>query len=362
MVGMGMFRRPSFLIVVGLLLVYLIVGLLGGRGILSATLVTNAMDLMMWMGIGLAMAVIMSYAGYVSFGHTVFIGLGGFATAYIVGIVYRDAIQQAIREQILAGVPASEAKVPLGMSIELLALSMILGSILAVITAAIVGWAVLRLRGAFFAIATIGVNYVVMNLVVFAINNWGPFVEKAQEQGLGRFGNEVLFVKTGWGIMDFYWMSYAAFVITILVAYIVRVSKLGYGLAAIREDEDAAEVVGVDTFRYKMIAFMIAAWLASLWGVVRTVRSQGFTVETEFSLLNSVIMILENAVGGIGTFVGPLIGALIYYPLKWYTQTLAGQAALLVLGALIIVVVSFAPGGIAGILRRLNPRLRKILE
>ena len=157
-------------------------------------------------------------------------------------------------------------------------------------------------------------------------------------------------------------MSYAAFVITILVAYIVRVSKLGYGLAAIREDEDAAEVVGVDTFRYKMIAFMIAAWLASLWGVVRTIRSQGFTVETEFSLLNSVIMILENAVGGIGTFVGPLIGALIYYPLKWYTQTLAGQAALLVLGALIIVVVSFAPGGIAGILRRLNPRLRKILE
>jgi len=359
---LGFVKRPSFVIVVVLILAYLAIGILGAKGIISTTLVTNAMDLMMWMGIGLAMAVIMSYAGYVSFGHTVFIGLGGFAAAYVIGVVYRDAITQTIFQQIAAGVPPSEAKIPLSMTVELLVSSAILGSILAIITAAIVGWAVLRLRGAFFAIATIGVNYVVLNLVMYTINNWEPFVKKAQDLYLGSFGNEVPFAKAGWGTMDFYWMSFAAFVITILVAYVVKVSKLGYGLAAIREDEDAAEVVGVDTFRYKMIAFIIAAWLASIWGVVRTVRTQGYTVETEFSLLNSVIMILENAVGGIGTFVGPLIGAFIYYPLKWFTQTLAGQAALVVLGVLIIVVVSFAPEGIAGILRRLSPRLRKIIE
>jgi len=146
-----------------------------------------------------------------------------------------------------------------------------------------------------------------------------------------------------------------------LTAYLVRVSKLGYGLAAIREDEDAAEVVGVDTFRYKMIAFMIAAWLASLWGVARTFRTS-FSIHEEFSLLNSVIMILENSIGGIGTFVGPIIGSLIYYPLKWYTQTLAGQAALIIMGILIIVVVSFFPEGVAGLLKRRFPRLRRILE
>ena len=82
----------------------------------------------------------------------------------------------------------------------------------------------------------------------------------------------------------------------------------------------------------------------------------------EFNLLNSVVMLLENAIGGLGTFTGPIIGAFIYYPLKWYTQTIAGVFALVILGVLIVLVVSFAPGGIVGILRNRFPRLRKILE
>ncbi len=353
--------RPSAYLMWALLLVFLVVGVLGQAGLLSQKVLSNSMDLMMWMGLGLALAVIMSYAGYVSFGHSVFIGIGGFAAAYIVGVVYRDEITQTIFELIRSGVAPNEAKIPLGMTLKLLILSIILASILSVAVAVGVGYAVLRLRGAFFAIATIGLNYVVMYLVIFTVNNTGPFLKVADQIGLSSLGDEVPLPKMGLGVQDYYWIFYATFVITAIVAYLVRVSKLGYGLAAIREDEDAAEVVGVDTFRYKIIAFAIAAWLASLWGVVRVFRTS-YSIGEEFSLLNSVIMILENSIGGIGTFVGPLIGSLIYYPLKWYTQTLAGQTALIIMGALIIVVVSFFPEGIAGLLKRKFPNLRRILE
>ena len=357
----NLYRRPSSLVAWGLIIVFLVIGLLGRAGLVSDTLINNSMDVMMWIGMGLAMAVIMSYAGYVSFGHTVFVGLGGFATAYVVGVLNRQAIIDTINSLREAGLPPSQVKIPLGMAVTLVVESVILASILAIAVAALVGYAVLRLRGAFFAIATIGVNYVAMYMVLYVINNAGSFLRVAEETGLASLGDEVPLPKMGLGPKDFYWIFFAMFVVTVLVAYLVRVSKLGYGLSAIREDEDAAEVVGVDTFRYKLIAFMIAGWLASLWGVARVFRTS-FSVGEEFSLLNSVVMILENSIGGIGTFIGPIIGSLIYYPLHWYTQTLAAQAAFVVMGIIIIIVVTFFPDGIAGVLRRRFPWLRKYLE
>ena len=357
----SLLKRPSSVVAWGLIILFFVIGILGSKGIVSDTIINNSMDMMMWMGMGLAMAVIMSYAGYVSFGHTVFVGLGGFAAAYIVGVLNRQEIIEIVTRMREAGVPANQIKIPLSMTITLIVESVILASILAVAVAALVGYAVLRLRGAFFAIATIGVNYVAMYMVLYVINNTGPFKRVAEEMWLASLGDEVPLPKTGLGPKDFYWIFFAMFVITVLVAYLVRVSKLGYGLSAIREDEDAAEVVGVDTFRYKLIAFIIAGWLASLWGVARVFRTS-FSVAEEFSLLNSVVMILENSIGGIGTFIGPIIGSLIYYPLRWYTQTLAAQAAFVVMGIIIVIVVTFFPDGIAGVLRRRIPRLRKYIE
>ena len=352
---MKILGRPSFYIALFLIIIFGIIGLMGQYGVGSEQIIANGMDLMMWIGLGLAMAVIMSYAGYVSFGHTVFIGIGSFAAGYIVAVRNYDTIistmQELRRKAIEAGLPPSSVSLPTGEVAKLFVTSIILASIMAVAVAVLVGYAVLRLRGAFFAIATIGLNYVVMYIVIFILKNYIGSVE----------GQELGNPSMGLTNIDFYWMHYIVFIITVLVAYYVRVSKLGYGLAAIREDEDAAEVVGVDTFRYKVIAFAIAGWLASLWGVAREFRGS-FVAPVDFSLLNSVIMILENAIGGQGTFTGPIIGSLIYYPLKWYTQTIAGVFALVILGVLIIVVVSFAPNGIVGILRSRFPRLRKYLE
>ncbi len=340
---MEVFKRPSFYIALTLIIIFGIIGGLGQANIGSAQLVANGMDLMMWIGLGLAMAVIMSYAGYVSFGHSVFIGLGSFASAYLIAYKYSDYL---IKVKMAHG-----GVLPAGTTIKFFVMALILASVFAIITAGVVGYAVLRLRGAFFAIATIGLNYVVMYLVIFYLKNYIHSLE-----GL-ELGNPSM----GLTNIDFYWMHYVVFIITILVAYYVRVSKLGYGLAAIREDEDAAEIAGVDTFKYKLIAFIIAGWLASLWGVAKEFRGS-FVATDDFNLLYSVIMILENAIGGIGSFTGPIIGSFIYYPLKWYTQTIAGVFALVILGILIILVVTFTPEGVVGILRRKYPRLRKYLE
>lgn len=352
---MSKIKRPSFYIALGLLILFGVIGLLGQYGIGSEQMIANGMDLMMWIGLSLAMAVIMSYAGYVSFGHTVFIGIGSFAAAYIVAIRNYDAIIAAMnelrRQAIEAGLSPSSVSLPTSEVLKLFTVSSLLASVLAVLVAVIVGYAVLRLRGAFFAIATIGLNYVVMYIVLFILKNYIGSIE----------GQELGNPSMGLTNIDFYWMHYLVFIITVLVAYFVRVSRLGYGLAAIREDEDAAEVIGVDTFKYKVVAFTIAGWLASLWGVAREFRTS-FSAQVDFSLLNSVVMLLENAIGGIGSFTGPIIGSFIYYPLKWYTQTIAGVFALVILGILIILVVSFTPRGVVGILRDRFPRLRKYLE
>lgn len=352
---MALFNRPSFYIALLLIIVFGVIGSIGEYGVGSQQLIANGMDMMMWIGLGLAMAVIMSYAGYVSFGHTVFIGIGSFSAGYIVAVRNYDTIISVMQElrskAIEAGLPPSSVSLPTIEVAKLFLTSIVMASIIAVGVAVLVGYAVLRLRGAFFAIATIGLNYVVMYIVVFILMNYIGSVE----------GQELGNPSMGLTNIDFYWMHYIVFIVTILVAYIVRVSKLGYGLAAIREDEDAAEVIGVDTFKYKVIAFAIAGWLASLWGVAREFRGS-FVVGSDFNLLNSVVMMLENAIGGLGTFTGPIIGSFIYYPLKWYTQTIAGVFALVVLGILIILVVSFAPAGIVGILKNRYPKLRKYLE
>ncbi|WP_062661267.1 branched-chain amino acid ABC transporter permease [Aeropyrum camini] len=301
---------------------------LAGPSTGSTLMISQAMDLMRLIGLSLSMAVIMSYAGYVSFGHSVFIGIGGFSATYVVGEMARD--------EILGAVAQSGGFLPTGSLILYYIESLLLAGLLSAIVAATIGAAVLRLRGAFFAIATIGLNFAVMNIARFVMRSFENSV-----------GEKVPFPNMGLTTVKLYWLHFAVFLLTVLIAYYVRVSRFGTGLAAIREDEDAAEVMGVDTYRYKLAAFVTAGVLASMWGVADAFRTS-FNVAGYFSLSHSVIMILENSIGGIGTFTGPLVGAFIYYPLKWYTQVIAAQLSLLILGALIILVVSFAPRGGSG--------------
>ncbi|MCE4627521.1 MAG: branched-chain amino acid ABC transporter permease [Desulfurococcales archaeon] len=311
-----------------LIAIFTLVGVYFWAGKISSNYPSLLMDIMMFVGIALSLAVIMSFAGYVSFGHAVFFGLGGFS----VTIVFRSATKGGI----LAGVTSN--------SVVLLVLGLLLGIALSILLAATVGAAVLRLRGAFFAIATIGMDYVILYL----------------ETLVGE-GGELEFNP---GYTNFLEKTYAffliGFILTFLIVYLVRVSKFGYGLAAIREDEDAAEILGVDTTRYKIYAFIIAAALAALWGGLFSWRTSSVGPEN-FSLKYSVDMIVMNVIGGLGTLAGPIIGGIIYYIVKRLTLIYVPQLAYVVMGVIVILVVSFFPEGIVGIVNRKVKKLSEYL-
>ncbi len=321
--------KPSSYIMWLLIVVFGIIGVQYYAGYISASTAAIFMDLMKFIGIALSLAVIMSYTGYVSFGHVVFFGIGGFFTAYELSKYSQQILQGANPYTIFL-------------------MGMLIGVGLSVLLAATVGAAVLRLRGAFFAIATIGLDYVIL------------YLEMTYKGGAG--GGEIYFnVSRPKFLEETYFVFFIAFVITLIVAYIVKVSKFGYGLAAIREDEDAAEVIGVDTVRYKIYAFMIAAGLAAIWGSVYSWRQFNFTPEN-FSLAISVDMIVMNVIGGLGTFIGPIIGAFIYYIIYRLTNTYLPQLAYIILGIIVVAVVSFLPEGVAGLIRSKFPNLRKYVE
>ncbi len=312
----------------GLIGLFALGGALMYLGVISAGAATYLIDLMYYTGIALAMAIIMSYTGYVSFGHTVFFGVGAFITSLIMGVVYGEALKQGANPY------------------PYFIVGTLLGMILAAGLAAGVGLVVLRLRGAFFAIATIGLDYTVLNLV------------KLYEGGFG--GGEIHFFVSQ-STEEKYVVFFIAFLITLGIAYYMRVSRIGYGLMAIREDEDAAEAAGVDTFKYKIIAFTMSALIAGLWGGVIAWRDAGVVAESSFSLLNSVYMIVMNTIGGLGTFVGPIMGAFIFYPLYRELLTSIPQVALLPMGILVIAIVSIVPEGVAGVVRRWIPQLRRYI-
>ena len=307
---------------------FILGGLLLYAGLLSPAAATYMIDLMYYIGISLAMAVIMSYTGYVSFGHTVFFGIGAFMTSLVMGVVYGKALMEGANPY------------------PYFIMGTLLGILVAAGIAAGVGVVVLRLRGAFFAIATIGLDYTVLNLV------------KLYEGGFG--GGEIHFFVSQ-STEEKYLVFLIAFLISLGLAYYTRVSRIGYGLMAIREDEDAAEAAGVDTFRYKVLAFTISAVIASLWGAVIAWRDAGVVAESAFSLLNSVYMIVMNTIGGLGTMAGPIIGALIFYPLYRVLLTSIPQVALLPMGILVIIIVSLVPEGVVGVARRIYTPLRRHL-
>ena len=250
--------------------------------------------------------------GYGSFGNVAFFGLGAYTCA--------------------VAVDAHRLHLPLAVGI---ALSPLVPAVFAVL----VGIPLLRLRGHYFAIATLGtavaVGEVIKNIEWLGGSTglFPPILRRA----------DVLFL---------YLMAAAAVLAVGTVRLIMR-SRFGYGLIAIRENEDAAQVIGVNTTAYKVAAFAIAAALTGLVGGVFALWNSFINQELGFSLDFNIQMILMAVLGGAGTIFGPVVGAI---GLEVLIQTLAGHggdAAILAqigLGALLALVVVFAPRGVVDFL------------
>jgi branched-chain amino acid transport system permease protein len=273
--------------------------------------------------------ILLGYTGYVSFGHIVFFGLGAYVGFYMMSAL---------------GLPLYVAAPIGGLSAGLLAF--------------LLGKAILRLRGAYFALATIGVNEAARAFV----NNFDPFG--------GPIGMRLnfRFYDAYGGAAKALWTTFAILVgltlVLLVVSYLVKYSKFGLSLLAIRENEDAAQVMGVVAPNAKTWAYVISAIFPGMIGVLFFFKNGNIEPTDAFRLHLSIETIVMVMLGGQGTVLGPLLGGAGYQRLRGtlLVTPLFKDIQLTVAGILLLVIILFVPGGVVGWLRSRFPMLRRVLE
>jgi branched-chain amino acid transport system permease protein len=314
----------------GLWLTLLLALALGLWPVITQSAATREVFFTMLLSVVLASSlnIILGYTGYVSFGHVVFFGFGGYVGFFLI-IAY-------------------------GVSLWL---ALLAGGLAAGVLAFLLGKAILRLRGAYFALATIGVNEAIRAFV----NNFDPF---GGPTGLSL--NFQVYNAYG-GALQALWLTYYILVgivlVTILLSYGVKTSRFGLGLMAIREDEDAAEIMGVVTPNAKTWAYVLSAVIPGIVGVLFFFKNGTVEPPNAFRLHFSIEMIVMVMLGGQGTVLGPVLGALGYQRLRGFllTNPLFKDIQLTVAGVLLLLIILFIPAGAVGWLRQRFPRLRRFL-
>ncbi len=274
----------------------------------------------MWAVIGMAWNLLGGYCGQVSFGHAAFFGVG----AYTAGILYNKTGLSA-----WWGIPLS--------------------IIAASACAFIIGFICLRLRGPFFALGTLAMGVI---LRVTSEN-----LSSLTEGDLGiMLGQRTWTEKT--------WYFYIILLIAAVTYFVVRKvieSKLGYYFVAIREDQDAAESLGINTTFYKNIALCLSAVITGIAGAFYTNYMGYIDPKVVFALHDiSIVTIMVVMVGGAATLWGPAVGAVIMVLLAELIRSIPklGAAHHTLFGILLIVIIIFMPNGIVGDLHKLRKILR----
>lgn len=323
-VKLGLLRRSP-----GLWLTLAIALAVGLYPALTGNVAVREVVFTMLLSVALASSlnILLGYTGYVSFGHVVFFGLGGYVGMFLLSR---------------------------GMGLWLAAPA---GGLASGVLAFLLGKAILRLRGAYFALATIGINEAMRAF----INNFAPFG--------GPTGISLNFqIYTGYGgAAQALWLTYYVLlglaIVSLVLSYLVKTSKFGLGLMAIREDEDAAEVMGVITPNAKTWAYILSAIIPGIVGALFFFKNGNIEPNDAFRLHFSIEMLVMVMLGGQGTVLGPMLGAAGYQGLRGFlvTSPLFKDVQLAVAGGLLLLIVLFIPAGAVGWLRQHFPRLRALL-
>lgn len=265
---------------------------------------------LMWSVIGIAWNLLSGYCGQVSFGHAAFFGIG----AYTAGILYEKVGMSAWW----------------GMPLSIFA---------STVAALVVGYICLRLRGPFFALATLAMGMILKviaeNLTGFTGGDIGIMLQQ-----------RTWVDKTG-----YYYIILAIAALSFFVVKKIVESKLGYYFVAIREDQDAAESLGINTTLYKTIALCISAVITGIAGAFYMNYMGYIDPKVVFALHDiSIITIMVVMVGGVATYWGPVVGSLIMVMLAEVIRSIPklGEAHHTFFGVLLILIIIFMPNGIVG--------------
>lgn len=261
--------------------------------------------LLMWVGLASSWNLFSGYTGYINFGPVAFFGLGAYATAVLM---------------VKAGISFFPALLAAG--------------VLAGITAFIVGVTALRIRGAYFAIATLAFAEVTRSLTL----NLSGLTEGGKGLMLPIYNNA-----------DFFYFVILALTVAIVatVALIQR-TRFGVTLVSIREDEVASQVLGVNTFLNKMAAFGLSGVFLALYGGIYAYWQTFIEPGEVFNVLYSVQMLVMTFLGGSGTALGPIVGAVVLGTMTEYLWATFTYIYLIFVGLLIVAMVLFLPDGVWG--------------
>jgi branched-chain amino acid transport system permease protein len=277
--------------------------------------------ILFYAALGGAWNIIGGFAGQLSLGHAAFFGVGAYSCVLL--NLYTGLNPWA------------------GMAVGMLITSLF---------AAAISYPSFRLRGPFFTLVTIAFAEVLRILVIYFkdFTKGSAGITIPQKMGLANFAFQEK------GPYLYIVLSFAAGVF--LISYLIEKSRFGYHLIALREDEDAAESLGVKTSRTKVKAAVLSAALTSIGGVFYAQYILFIEPYSEFSLDLSIQFALVPMIGGMGTAAGPIIGSFVLTPLQELLRSwLGGKYAglhLVIYGCILMLVVIFMPQGILGLIKK----------
>jgi branched-chain amino acid transport system permease protein len=251
------------------------------------------------------------YTGYTSFGHVLFFGIGGYTTAIL--IVFLSVT--AVVTYLIAGILSS-------------------------LVALVFGYVSLRLKGPYFAIATLALatigRYVFLNVEIFGgaegvlmpMSSFSPDIEK----------------------IPYYYGSLLVASLTTLTVYLITKARLGLGLMAIRENEEKAAGAGINTTKHKVIAFIVSAFFPGVIGGLYASYLEYVNPDSCFSILYSANILLMAILGGIGTIAGPILGSAVVVILsEIFSLVIGHQGRLIVFGLILTLMAIYLPGGLLSV-------------
>ena len=256
------------------------------------------------------------FIGQTSFGHAAFFGLGAYTTSLL--WLHWDANP---------------------------VLTMPLAGLLAAVYGWLWGWPCLRLAGPYFAIATIGVG----EATRLIMNNL---------EATGGSSGLALPTPAFYSKVPHYYLALALAAVAVAVSWWIAHSRFGLGLRAIRDDREVAESLGVPTSRYQLYALAVSSFLVGMGGSFYAQYMFYIVPEEVFGFDLSISMILMTLIGGLGTLIGPVLGAVLFLVLEQLVLVNLPSLHLGTFGLLLIAIVLFEPQGLAGVVNRIRALAR----
>ncbi|OGP69135.1 MAG: hypothetical protein A2170_12700 [Deltaproteobacteria bacterium RBG_13_53_10] len=249
------------------------------------------------------------FTGQISLGHSTFFGVGALVFRYLW----------------LQGVPSYLA---LGA-----------GALSSLVLACVIGFPSFKLKGHYFSIGTLALAMIAL----ITVQNVFPGVSFVPQE----------YLKT-YSLIPIYYMAIITGAVTIGVIYALTRSKLGLALLSVREDEDAAEAIGVNAFKYKVISMSLSTLIAGMGGGVFSFYVASYYYYVPFDLNYSFDPVLITFIGGPGTVLGPVIGSICFVLLKELFAISLGQMNVLIFGIVFILTILFLPEGLVGLMKKLR--------